>query len=211
MCYHIISSINTASLISTPVRYYYTNNTDRVDFRILAKRGRTGCNGIRRGQSNMILLEVNTHLTSYQIQCSLNRGTWLKCGFVQWVCVIVQSTIIMRSMLMLGGSGGMPPRKFLKNRCSEIESEGILEAKYHIMHINFKSQNICEIKTSAINICIQPQHINYGINLYKNNLKIMNLKGGVGIDHCDKKNMEIMHLLALYNLFNGQLATIIAA
>ena len=31
---------------------------------------------------------------------------------------IVQSTI---SMLMLRGSGGMPPRKFLKNMCSEIE------------------------------------------------------------------------------------------
>ena len=44
----------------------------------------------------------------------------------------------------------MPPRKFLKNRCSEIESEGILEAKYHIMYINFKSQNICESKTSTI-------------------------------------------------------------
>ena len=26
------------------------------------------------------------------------------------------------------GSGDMPPRKFLKNRCSEIESEGILES-----------------------------------------------------------------------------------
>jgi len=25
------------------------------------------------------------------------------------------------------GSGGMPPRKFLKNGCSEIESEGISE------------------------------------------------------------------------------------
>ena len=43
-------------------------------------------------------------------------------------------------------------RKFLKNRCFEIESEGILEAKYLIMYINFKSQNFCEIKTSAINM-----------------------------------------------------------
>ena len=34
---------------------------------------------------------------------------------------IVQSTISMQSMLMLGGSGGMPPRKCLKNMCSEIE------------------------------------------------------------------------------------------
>ena len=34
-------------------------------------------------------------------------------------------TISMHSMLMLGGSGGMPPQKILKNRCSEIESEGL--------------------------------------------------------------------------------------
>ena len=37
----------------------------------------------------------------------------------------VQSTLSMRSMLLLGGSGGMPPRKILKNRCSEIASESI--------------------------------------------------------------------------------------
>ena len=52
---------------------------------------------------------------------------------------------------MLGGLGHAP-RKFLKNRCSEIESEGISGSKYHIMYINFKSLNICEIKTSAINM-----------------------------------------------------------
>ena len=34
---------------------------------------------------------------------------------------IVRRTISMHSMLMLGGSGGMPPRKILKNRFSEIE------------------------------------------------------------------------------------------
>ena len=45
---------------------------------------------------------------------------------------IVQSTISMRSMLMLGGSGGMPPRKILKNRYSEIESGGISESIYYI-------------------------------------------------------------------------------
>jgi len=28
----------------------------------------------------------------------------------------------MQSMSLLGGSGGMPPRKALKNACSEIES-----------------------------------------------------------------------------------------
>ena len=26
----------------------------------------------------------------------------------------------MRSMLILGGSGGMPPQEILKNRCSEM-------------------------------------------------------------------------------------------
>ena len=30
------------------------------------------------------------------------------------------------SMLLLGGSGGMPPRKILKNKTSEIASESIL-------------------------------------------------------------------------------------
>ena len=44
--------------------------------------------------------------------------------------VIVQSTIDMYSMLMLGGLGACPPRKFLKSRCCEIESEGILESTY---------------------------------------------------------------------------------
>ena len=33
----------------------------------------------------------------------------------------------MRSMLILGGSGGMPPRKILKNRCSEMAFGGISE------------------------------------------------------------------------------------
>ena len=46
--------------------------------------------------------------------------------------------VSIHNILMLGGLG-MPPRKFLKNRYSEIESEGILESKYHIMYINFKS------------------------------------------------------------------------
>ena len=50
-----------------------------------------------------------------------------------YICSIVQSTISMRSMLMLGGLGACPPRKILKNRCSEIESEAILESKY--MHV----------------------------------------------------------------------------
>ena len=33
----------------------------------------------------------------------------------------IAQLISMQSMLMLEGSGGMPPRKFLKNMCSEIE------------------------------------------------------------------------------------------
>ena len=33
---------------------------------------------------------------------------------------------IVRSMLMLRVSGGMPPRRILKNRCSEIEFRSIL-------------------------------------------------------------------------------------
>ena len=51
----------------------------------------------------------------------------------------------LRSMLMLGGFGDMPPRKFLKNRCSEIESEGILESKYTLISrakIPVKSRNL---------------------------------------------------------------------
>ena len=57
--------------------------------------------------------------------------------------------ISLRSILMLGSLRACPPGNCEKNRCSKIESEGILEAKHHIMHIIFKSQNICEIKTSA--------------------------------------------------------------
>ena len=38
---------------------------------------------------------------------------------------IVQSTISMQSMLMLGGLGACPPRKILKNRCSEIKFRSI--------------------------------------------------------------------------------------
>ena len=43
---------------------------------------------------------------------------------------IVQSTISIHSMLMLGGRGACPIRNILKNRCSEIKSEVILESKY---------------------------------------------------------------------------------
>ena len=41
-----------------------------------------------------------------------------------------RATTSMRSMLMLGGLGACPPRKFSKNGCSEIESEGISESNY---------------------------------------------------------------------------------
>ena len=37
----------------------------------------------------------------------------------------VRSTLSMRSMLLLGGLGACPPRKILKNRCSEMASENI--------------------------------------------------------------------------------------
>ena len=46
----------------------------------------------------------------------------------------MRNIISMHSMLMLGGSGGIPPRKFLKIRCSEIESGGILECLLAIIH-----------------------------------------------------------------------------
>ena len=56
----------------------------------------------------------------------------------------------MRSMLMLGGLEACPQEIFEKwlDALRLAKSEGILE----LMHINFKSQNICEIKTSAINM-----------------------------------------------------------
>ena len=47
---------------------------------------------------------------------------------------IVQSTISMHSMLMLEESGGMPPKKSLKNKHSEIEFEGISKLKYLYLH-----------------------------------------------------------------------------
>ena len=42
------------------------------------------------------------------------------------ISYVVRSTISMRSMLKLGGSRGMPPRKILKITCSEIDFGGIL-------------------------------------------------------------------------------------
>ena len=48
--------------------------------------------------------------------------------------VIVRSTISMHSMLMLGGSGGMPPRKIFEKRCSEIAFGGILSLKTVDIH-----------------------------------------------------------------------------
>ena len=53
-----------------------------------------------------------------------NQSIWIpRVSIKMFHC----TKISMRSMLMLGGSGGMLPRKILKNRCSEIESEAILE------------------------------------------------------------------------------------
>ena len=43
------------------------------------------------------------------------------------VCVIVRSTISMRSMLMLGGSGGMPPQKIsLRLNLRAFQSQNII-------------------------------------------------------------------------------------
>ena len=41
----------------------------------------------------------------------------------------VQSTPCMRSMLKLGGSGGMPPRKILKNKYQKTEFGNISATK----------------------------------------------------------------------------------
>jgi len=43
------------------------------------------------------------------------------------------------------GSRGMPPRKILKNRCSEIESEGISESKsmYIATYFNYCLHLLC--------------------------------------------------------------------
>ena len=46
-------------------------------------------------------------------------------GTDSYIIYSVEGTFNMRSMLLLRGSGGMPPRKILKNRCSEIASESI--------------------------------------------------------------------------------------
>ena len=48
--------------------------------------------------------------------------------------VCVRSTQLnMRSMEQLGGSGGMPPRKFLKNKCSEIDSGEFCDQKLPLL------------------------------------------------------------------------------
>ena len=53
--------------------------------------------------------QIMTHSWVISLECSLLRKA-------QSACV---------ACLMLEGSGGMPPRKILKNRCSEIEFESI--------------------------------------------------------------------------------------
>ena len=42
----------------------------------------------------------------------------------------VRSTLSMQSMLILGGSGGMPPGKILKFMLEEMQSSGILSQFY---------------------------------------------------------------------------------
>ena len=73
------------------------------------------CNGLLRG-------EKSYYLPQSKVYDKLGKPR---------IRLIVQSTISMHSMLMLGRFGGMPPpRKILENRCSEIEFENISESKY---------------------------------------------------------------------------------
>ena len=60
----------------------------------------------------------------------------------------------MCSMLMLGGSGGMNPKNFLKNRCSEIESDGILESIYLAIQYVLRSYVTCKTNVKLRVICI---------------------------------------------------------
>ena len=46
--------------------------------------------------------------------------------------------VIVRMHANARGSKGIPPRKILKNRCSEIKSEGISESKYCITGLELK-------------------------------------------------------------------------
>jgi len=49
---------------------------------------------------------------------------------------VVQSTTSMQGMLLLGGLGACPPRKFLKIKCSEIDSGGIFYQKIKMIYIS---------------------------------------------------------------------------
>ena len=60
------------------------------------------------------------------------------------ICVTVRSTIScvnMHSILMLGGLGACRQENF-ENRCSEIESEGILESRYLAIQCVSKTINL---------------------------------------------------------------------
>ena len=59
------------------------------------------------------------------------RGVGSKFGLVRQILGQISQHSVqlqvhsMRSMQMLGGSGGMPPQENLKNGCSEIEDSSV--------------------------------------------------------------------------------------
>ena len=49
-------------------------------------------------------------------------------------------------LILRQGVWGMPSQEILKDKCSEIKSEAILESKYmYVICINFKALTTCEI------------------------------------------------------------------
>ena len=58
----------------------------------------------------LVIMVMYFHSNQGRIQYFAKGGSWLMA-----VVYIVCSTMSMQSMLMLGGSGGMPPQENLKN------------------------------------------------------------------------------------------------
>ena len=67
-------------------------------------------------------------------------------------CIMVQSTINIRSMLMLGDLWACPPRKCLKNRW--LNWRAFQSQNISIKCVNLKKQINCEIKGSSLTINI---------------------------------------------------------
>ena len=83
----------------------------------------------RAGGSNFTLVRQNL-MSFYNPSNTTPKGYALLCE-AQPACV---------SMLLLGGSGGMPPRKIFKITLSEIEFEGIfLEFKLYLNYAGSSS------------------------------------------------------------------------